>query len=303
MASVSEKSILIAGLVRNCGAGLAAEVDRLGRSFAGFGRVRWLVVESDSSDDTRAVLQRLERSVPGFRAISLGDLRHELPLRTQRIARCRNEYLQQLETDPQYADVEYVVMADLDGINTMLTPEALASCWDRLGWAVCAANQRGPYYDIWALRHPLWSPVDCWAQNQFLLSVGVSPSEAFRSAVQSKMLVIAEDGPWIEVDSAFGGLAIYGRMALNGMRYAGLDEAGREVCEHVEFHRLLRERGHRIFINPRLLNAAYTEHTRRLLPSERLKKAARTGLRDLLGLLVGPKGMEQLRQWRGGRHR
>lgn len=249
------------------------------------------------------MLERLQGSVPGFDAVSLGDQRHELPLRTQRIASCRNEYLQRIETDPRYADVGYVVMADLDGINTLPTPQALASCWEQQGWAVCAANQRGPYYDIWALRHPLWSPADCWAQNQFLQSHGVSSSAAFRSAVQSKMIVIAEDGPWIEVDSAFGGLAIYDRKALTGMRYDGLDDAGQEVCEHVGFHRRLRERGHRNHINPRLVNAAYTEHTIRLLPRERLKKAVRTRLRGPLGRLVGQQVMGRLRQWRRRRCR
>ena len=39
----------------------------------------------------------------------------------------------------------------------------------------------------------------------------------------------------LEVDSAFGGLAIYPREAVEGLMYVGLDASGNEICEHVQF--------------------------------------------------------------------
>jgi hypothetical protein len=80
------------------------------------------------------------------------------------------------------------------------------------------------------------------------------------------MISIAENSDWIEVDSAFGGLAVYRRDALDDAEYVGLDELGNELCEHVTFHSILKSKDRRIFINPKLINANSTEHTLHLQP-------------------------------------
>jgi hypothetical protein len=79
------------------------------------------------------------------------------------------------------------------------------------------------------------------------------------------MIVIDPTEDWIEVDSAFGGLAIYRRHALSRVRYIGLGEAGQEICEHVSLNSQIRSNGYRVFINPMLVNAALTEHARQQL--------------------------------------
>jgi len=81
------------------------------------------------------------------------------------------------------------------------------------------------------------------------------------AALYSKMINIPEPENWIEVDSAFGGLAVYRRRCLDGVTYSGLTEDGEEICEHVPMHRRLKDKGCRIFINPRLINAGVTEHS------------------------------------------
>ena len=60
---------------------------------------------------------------------------------------------------------------------------------------------------------------------------------------------------------------------MNG-RYRGLEPDGSEICEHVTFHAELRARQQRIFINPRMINAAYTDHTLHLLFRRRLLRRA-----------------------------
>jgi hypothetical protein len=81
-------------------------------------------------------------------------------------------------------------------------------------------------------------------------------------AVYSRMIEIPEEGEWIEVDSAFGALAIYKTSAIKGLRYVGTDAHDQEMCEHVNFHKLIKDRGGRIFINPKLINAELTDHSR-----------------------------------------
>ena len=58
-------------------------------------------------------------------------------------------------------------MADMDGMNSLVTPQKIAGCWAaEVQWDVVTANQLGDYYDNWPLRHPHWSPVGCWQQKK-----------------------------------------------------------------------------------------------------------------------------------------
>ena len=264
---LSEHSILVAGVARDCEKTIRDEVLRLFESLKMCKALHWLVIESDSSDKTVDALRALQDEIPGFRFKSLGSLGQEIPVRTQRIAHCRNAYLDELQSNPLYSDIDYVVVADLDGVNDLVTSDGLASCWVRSDWDVCTANQRGPYYDIWALRHPLWSPNDCWRQYDFLRARKAPRELALWSAIHIKMITIDESDEWIEVDSAFGGLSVYRRHVLDNVTYAGLDQSGVRVCEHVSLNNQIRANGYRIFINPRLINTTQTAHSRqRSLP-------------------------------------
>lgn len=257
---LAEASILIVGLARDCEAVLAGEIGRLLKAFSCARSLRVLVIESDSSDGTVNVLANLAEQDARIAFRSLGDLAPTLPERSERIAHCRNEYLRCIREDPCYHDVDYVVMADLDGVNALLTAEAVSSLDGFHQWDVCAANQLGPYYDIWALRHATWCPTDCWRQFALLRRHGMSYFRAWTGSILSKMIRIDPAGPWLEVDSAFGGLAIYRRPLLEDVWYDGRTEDGEALCEHVPFHEELLRRGSKIFINPALINAGVVGH-------------------------------------------
>jgi hypothetical protein len=125
---------------------------------------------------------------------------------------------------------------------------------------VATANQWGPYYDIFALRHHLWSPNNCWDAQRFLVKQGFNELHSKFIGVFSRMVTVPESGPWIEVDSAFGGLAIYKRGKIQGLRYTGVTPEGAEISEHVPFHAQIKAQGGRIFINPKLINTKISEH-------------------------------------------
>jgi hypothetical protein len=267
------ESVLVAGVARNVAKSIKAEIGLLNSALCSFSKLYWFIVESDSDDETVAKLTELQSEIPNFRFLSLEDLQSEMPLRTERLAHCRNRYLDELRDS--YPNVDYLVVADLDGTNSLLTEEAVLSCWIKAEWDVCCANQRGPYFDIWALRHSVWSPNDCWSQYNFFVQNHLPAEKALFAAMYAKMITIPENSEWIEVESAFGGLAVYKRAVLNGARYIGVTSQKEEICEHVIFHRMLRSKGARIFINPRLINCGYTEHSRNLRPQllYRFKKA------------------------------
>lgn len=253
--------VVVVGPVRNCGATIAEEVARFRSILSGFASVGFLLIESDSVDDSVSRLRQLAAQVPGFVFESMGTLRDRHPIRCDRIAVCRNVYVERVANDPRYRHIDYVMAADLDNINHQLSAEAVLSCWrSDVDWSVMTANQRLGYYDIWALRHPAWAPLDCWAAYREMAAV-VGHRQAVEMCVASKQVRVPSDAAPIEVESAFGGFAVYRRDAFVTGRYVGLDANGGEVNEHISFHADLRARGHRIYINPAMINADFTEHT------------------------------------------
>ena len=169
------------------------------------------MIESDSTDKTVIKLKEINKNINNFEYISLGDLQSSIPLRTQRIAYCRNKYLNQINNNPKYKNTDYVAIADLDGINNKITKEAVQSSWNFEGWDVCTANQDGPYYDIWALRHHEWCPDDWLSEYETLSKLNLNHFYNMKKSLYSKMKVIPINSEWIKVDSSFGGLAIYKR--------------------------------------------------------------------------------------------
>ncbi|MEO0680186.1 MAG: hypothetical protein AAF192_07205 [Pseudomonadota bacterium] len=253
--------VVVCGLVRNAVETLDQDVARIDAALAGFDQVRWLLVESDSSDDTVARLAAMKAARPGFDFLSLGRLADRTPERAERLALCRNAYLDRLREPGAYADCRFVAMADMDLLNDRLSAAAVDSVFVRDDWDVATASQTGPYYDIWALRHPLWSPNDCEAAMAWLEARGAKHWHAAR-LVEARQITLRPDMDWIEVDSAFGGFALYRREALLGAgRYDARAPDGSLQSEHVALHAAMRAEGRRLFVVPSLVNAQHTEHT------------------------------------------
>jgi len=261
MTELREAAFVVVGVVRDCSRCLAIEVARMRRALSGAKQVHFLLVESDSTDDTIEVLRSIRASTPCFSFVSLGSLDSMYPARTERIAACRNVYLDRIRQDPAYAATDYVVVVDWDGVNSLITSRAIESCWSRSDWDVCTANQRGYYYDIWALRHALWSPNDYEQAKKFLRSYGVGRYRSQIATVMSRMISISLDSPWIQVESAFGGLAIYKKSIIESCSYSGRLVTGHAICEHVPLHMQITGSGGRIFINPAMVNCGFVEHT------------------------------------------
>jgi len=208
------------------------------------------------------VLSRIAEGDVGFKYISLGKLDQIYPLRTDRIAQCRNIYLKEVRSNKEYNNIDYVVVSDFDGVNNAIKMESFASCFIRTDWDVCCANQINRYYDIWALRHHLWSPNDAYEQYRFWASKKINKFISHYISVTSRMMHIPKESEWIEVDSAFGGMALYKFPVFVSSEYCGLTENGSEICEHVPFNKKIKENGYKIYINPAFINAADIEHVR-----------------------------------------
>ena len=258
--AVERANVLVVGLARDCADVIQDEIRTLHKALTGFNSVAFLVIESDSEDETLVKLEAMQSEM-NLQARSLGTLRASYPSRTQRIAICRNEYLKCLRQQDAYRDIDYVIVADLDGVNRQLTPEAVQSCWfEGADWDACFANQSAPYYDIWALRHPVWSPDDCFEKETVLRAQGAGDYVARKTAIFDRMITIDPKQRPIRVQSAFGGLGIYKKHLFEAADYVGLDAQGDEVCEHVSVH-LEMEKTAKLYVMPSLINGGYNDHS------------------------------------------
>ena len=274
LSRIKNSSILVVGIVRDVQSTLMLDIKRLDEALAEFSKVSYFLVESDSTDLSVNVLSLLKSEKVNFNYESLGNLESKISVRSERLAFARNRYLLEIRK-LKYSKTRFVIVADFNNLNNLLNRHSIESCWETdLDWAVCTANQDGPYYDIWALRHELWSPNDCWEELKYFKELGMNPELALYKSLHSRMIRIPSNSSWIEVDSAFGGFAIYRYEYLLGNKYKGIIN-NKPICEHVPLHEEIRRRKGKIYINPGMINTSYTDHSEHTKMSERLKRVSK----------------------------
>ena len=268
MPLLGNKSILVVGTVRNVEKSIIKEIDKCIKSLVKFEDPKFYLVESDSTDNTLINLELLKKKLPNFAFSSLGILENQIPDRLERIRYCRNFYIQYIRTLSEVNMPTYIFVVDLDGINSALNSKSLLSCFVRDDWDVVVANQTFGYYDILALRHPLWQKND-WTKEYAKEKIKVkTPKSKFwfykikyylaldkikNQVLYSKMIRINKDNLWIEIESGFGGAALYKTEVLLKHDYS--KEFETMESEHVSLHRKLIRNNGKIFINPKFINS------------------------------------------------
>ena len=259
----NKKTILVVGIVKDIYKSIEKDIANIENALKIFKTVNWFLVESDSKDQSIKKLEEIAKKKSNFQFVSLGALQKSNESRTIGMSLARNRYLSEIRLSDNFSQVDLVAIADFNGLNNELNEQGIYSCFMRSDWDACFANQTGRYYDIWALRHPLWSPNDCWQQLSFYREFFKFPERALRISLGSRMIHIPKKNNWIEVDSAFGGFGLYRRDALNEGEYSGITSNGTPICEHVPFHTEMRKNGKKLFVNPALINTNSTDHLKR----------------------------------------
>jgi len=246
-------NFLIVGTIRNCQREIFQTIKCLDKGLYFANKIEYFFVESDSNDNTLDSLKKLSRQKKNFRYETFGRLRTKLPIHTQRIAFCRNRCLEELKNEKNDW-VEYLIVVDTDGVCRNVNSRVVKECISEKGWSAYTANVKGAYYDIWALRHNIWSPNDCWQATKEDLNIGLSRFESESKNVYSRMVKIDSSKKIIPVESAFGGLAIYRKSSIpDNAKYKGLLRNGDKICEHISFHNSIKKKHGSIFINPKLI--------------------------------------------------
>ena len=200
---------LVVGTVRNVAKTIFREVKNLNREFSKIGEFEYFLVESDSTDSTLQELVRTRSIHPEFDFISMGDLSNKEPDRISRLIVARNRYVEEIRNRSLRKKYDFVVVADFDKVNTDVKYKCLIKSIKLLNTydAICA-NQKRRYYDLLALRHKYWCPENIFVTFEWYRTI-LPHTKARQAAIFSRMITIDSKLPPLEVDSAFGGLAIY----------------------------------------------------------------------------------------------
>lgn len=216
-------------------------IEKCGKKFKSFAVV---IYENDSKDNTVKILEEKKKDNYHY-IIETGKT---TPIRTMRIANGRNNVLEKAQELNANNTYDYLIMLDMDDITVNgKFVDSIDSCFNDLDWDVLTGNQSDRYYDKWALRKKGLLDYDCWIEANKAMAAGMSTQEAHNKYIH--VFDKFDTGQRLDVDSAFGGIAIYKLSSIGDCKYIGSYEDGTELCEHVPFHQCIKENGGKIYIN------------------------------------------------------
>jgi hypothetical protein len=263
------KKILLVGTVSNVAKTIEKELKVVLKALSVFDSVQVFLVESDSTDGTVKILEKIALKNRNFEFVALGKLKNKYPNRIARIAYCRNIYVKYIRDNNAISKWNYVSVADLDGMNFKLRKKGILSCFNtNIDWDGVMANQRFGYYDLYALRAPGWVEGDCFEELEIVKKNSIPPKQSrykllrffrnFRyfdklrnSLIYERMKVLPKKHGFIKVQSAFGGFAIY-KLDIFLINEYKINCKANIISEHVNFHTHFLSL--KFYINPQLIN-------------------------------------------------
>jgi hypothetical protein len=269
----STKTILFCGIARNVGEKLQRNIDCLHKTGELFKDYRIFIYENDSTDNTAQILMDNRSS----RLMYLSEKRLDEDYRSKIdsgedmwhynrcvvLAKCRNKYLQYLESSDMKFDYLCVLDLDLkggwsyDGIEHAiftLENDPKTACVSAYG---VLAEKHGKdsleqhnykdyvMYDSFAFRPLNWN-------------IGI---HLISTPMFNGINVERGDEPF-EVDSNFGGMAIYKMQSLQNKKYGAkkwMDMDGFIDPDHVVLNRQIKEEGWKIIMDPSMI-VSYSDH-------------------------------------------
>lgn len=266
-------TIIFAGAVQNAESYLPSIFQNIQNLAKLFSRVGYIFVENDSTDKTKEMLNNWGNGKSNFNLINLDGLK-AVPIRTVRLEIVRNACIETIRHSAELRAFDYLAILDMDDIGGYsIDIQVVSSAIEFLNnfptRAAVFANQRGTYYDMWALRLSPQCPSDIWEDVlDYSIKYKCSDEVAFAEVFKKRVFSIEEFSEPIKVDSAFGGFGVYKMKYIlnNPNPYLGskikivpLDSgipcySRWQICEHVHFHAGIKNQGGEMFIYPKLIN-------------------------------------------------
>jgi hypothetical protein len=257
-AHLANSSIAICGLARNCAHKLSANIKFIEALKTYFKFLQVVVVENDSRDKTRSILDSWSESSSNI-AILDGitkstALKSDQPdnnvnpyysyKRISYLATLRNQYLSYIKSDGRAYD--YILVLDFDVDKISLTG-VINSFEHRDSWDVACAYGYSISPCLQERIHDTYAMV--------LLGKEDKPQqERPIKQLQRDARLNKGEGSLFPVYSAFGGLSIYKAGLIDGISYQAINNADPKVevrCEHFSIcHQLHQKQATRVVIDP-----------------------------------------------------
>jgi len=235
------KSVFICGVVRNEASSFETVSKNVKKLAGWFKTAIIIIVESDSDDKTLELWSKDSQ----INLISLGNLRQRFPNKSERIAFCRNKYLETVLARKK--EIDLMIAVDLNDtlseeLDDFLFEECLLET-EYPKWDAVFSNQSYRYHDIGSLRDE---------------NVNFDFTEVMHKENKPKYEVIGKyqhhiprNSGFLPVKSAFGGLGLYKASSLDqNCRYLGrINNSNKEISEHVPFNLYLTGKGCKLFID------------------------------------------------------
>lgn len=247
-------NVIFAGTIRNVEKYIEkgiSDIDLCGKKFNDYAVILY---ENDSDDKTRSILENHKKD--NYYYIFEDNITE--PLRTKRLENGRNKILDKMREINKDQYYDYLIVLDMDDINQSGSfVDSIETNFDHKNWDVLTGNQTR-YYDIWAY-------YDLWAirkKNEIDYDYLQKIREErlgriygwFKHVILKAKRKYNRNQGLIEVDSAFGGAAIYKIKSIPSYcRYVGTHPDGDQKCEHVEFNECIKNNGGSIYINTAFL--------------------------------------------------
>lgn len=226
-----KSKVVICGLCHNNAKTIPSTIERIELAGAPFKEAAIVIYENNSKDDTVSLLQNYSKihlvseEVPLFKPFGSVATRK----RAEWMARCRNQYLNVVKGC--CADYDYMVVVDMD-LASWEPSSILHSISYMNKYDVLSANGLDAYGDG-TIYYDTWSLVQDGVLQNNKIRLPYGPTPPF------------------DVDSAFGGLAIYKIPHIIQVSYGTwYDKFGVYGSEHTGLHAALKGIGATQAINP-----------------------------------------------------
>jgi len=216
------------------------------------------LVESDSNDKT---LYFAKKKISDLKGVVINCSTKNIKFRTEKLAFCRNKYLDFVKNNKKLKKFDYLIVLDADNINNLLKIDKIIQTLMNAPkkWSALFANQKFIYYDIWPLRIKGFIDDDCYKRFIYDLNK-LQPKESYKKNVSKLFYSIRHfKSRYIKVNSAFGGFGIYKLKDIIKLRYSSLNG---KISEHVFLNMNLSQNKKNLYIDKELINSngAFNEH-------------------------------------------
>lgn len=259
-AHLANCSIAICGLARNCAHKISENIKFIENLRSYFKFLQVVVVENDSHDNTRAILDNwsvsssnvvildgIKRSTVSISEQSNSNVNpYYSHKRISYLASIRNQYLNYIKSDGCAYD--YILVLDLD-VDRISLLGVLNSFEQRDNWDVVSAYGYSISPRLQERIHDTYAMVLPGEENK-------PQQERPIKQLQRDICFNKDEDSLFPVYSAFGGLSIYKGGLLDGIQYGALNNHDPRVevrCEHFSIcHQIHQKQATRIVINPRM---------------------------------------------------